>query len=100
VKELDVEQTPQSRSTPAPPAASEHVHAGRACPTCGEPRQADARFCEECGFDYGTDAPPAAAPAVEERSRLSGPVLWLVLLFWAVLAVGGLYFLYTALYAL
>jgi len=37
---------------------------------------------------------------VEERSRLSGPVLWLVLAFWVVLAVGGLYFLYTALYAL
>jgi len=96
-----VEQPSQLRSTPAPPSTPPAAPAGRACPTCGEPRQIDARFCEECGFDYGTDPPPPApAPAVEERSRLSGPVLWLVLAFWVVLAVGGLYFLYTALYAL
>jgi hypothetical protein len=113
-----VEQPPQSRSTPAPPnaprppadgsgspaagsSAPSTAPAGRVCPTCGEPRQAEARYCEECGYDFGTDPPPpvVAAPAVES-SRLSGPVLWLVIVFWAVLAVAGLYFLYTALYAL
>jgi hypothetical protein len=66
------------------------------CPVCSEPRQEDARYCEECGHDFG-EAP--AAP-VEERSRLTGPVLWLVVLFWAALAVVGMFFLYTSLYAI
>jgi hypothetical protein len=70
----------------------------RICPACAEPRQEDARYCEECGHDFSGDA--SSRPPVEERSRLSGPVLWLVMLFWAALAVGGLYFLYTALYSL
>ena len=68
------------------------------CPQCAEPRQEDARYCEECGHDFSGDAPPP--PPVEERSRLSGPVLWLVMLFWLALAVGGLWFLYTALFSL
>jgi hypothetical protein len=71
---------------------------------CSEPRAEDARFCEECGHDFGTEAPPAGAsvaPApAPEPSRLSGPVLWLVLLFWVGLAIGGLWFLYTALWAI
>jgi hypothetical protein len=37
---------------------------------------------------------------VAERSRLSGPILWIVMVFWALLAIGGLYFLYTALFVL
>jgi hypothetical protein len=40
------------------------------------------------------------APAAEENGRLKGPLLWLVMLFWVGLAVGGLYFLYTALWAI
>ena len=66
------------------------------CPVCREPRAEDARFCEECGHDYGGQAP---AP-VEERGMLSGPVLWAVMVFWVILAIGGLYFLYTALWAI
>jgi hypothetical protein len=108
-----VEQPPQSRSTPPPPAAplaparTEPPTANgaappetslRECPDCGEMRQAEARYCEECGYDFGTE--PVPPPAVEERSRLSGPVLWLVVAFWAILAIGGLWFIYTALYSL
>ena len=112
-----MEQPPPSRSTPPPaaapggavapgaapvdgvsePAAGPIAPGVLVCPTCAEPRQEDARYCEECGHDFSGDTPP---PPVEERRRLSGPTLWLVVLFWAVLAVGGLWFLYTALYAL
>jgi hypothetical protein len=70
------------------------------CPVCSEPRQEDSRYCEECGHDFGTEAPAAVPPPVPERTRLSGPTLWVVVLFWAVLAIGGLWFLYTALYSL
>jgi hypothetical protein len=115
-----VEQPPQSRSTPPPPPAAPKppVENGppRAdgaaapaspdapqvvilvCPECSEPRQADARYCEECGHDFGTD--PVPPPPTEERSRISGPVLWLIVAFWAILAVGGLWFLYSALFSL
>ena len=115
-----MEQPPQSRSTPPPPPAAPSAPAGTGapradgaaapaspdvpqiviaiCPECEEPRQADARYCEECGHDFGTA--PVAPPPTEERSRLSGPVLWLVLAFWAALAIGGLWFLYSALYSL
>lgn len=115
-----MEQPPQSRSTPPPPPAAPKPPAEKApssadgaagsaspdsprivlliCPECSEPRQAEARYCEECGHDFGTD--PVPPPPEEERPRLSGPVLWLVVAFWAVLALGGLWFLYTALYSL
>ena len=113
-----MEQPPQSRSTPPPPPAAPPAPAkastpraaGAApaaadaarivlliCPACSEPRQADARYCEECGHDFGTAPVP---PPAEERSRLSGPVLWLIVAFWAIIAIGGLWFLYTALYSL
>lgn len=120
-----MEQQPPSRSTPPPPpvppdsspgqsaspapvpaaeAASNGADASpavqvAACPVCREPRAEDARFCEECGFDYEGPA-PAAAPTVEERSGFRGPVLWLVLVFWVVLAVGGLFFIYNAIWSL
>ena len=115
-----MEQPPQSRSTPPPPPAAPKPPSGNGasradgaagaaspdaprivlliCPECSEPRQAEARYCEECGHDFGTA--PVPPPPSEERSRLSGPVLWLIVAFWAILAVGGLWFLYTALFAL
>ncbi|MGE3912735.1 MAG: zinc-ribbon domain-containing protein [Chloroflexota bacterium] len=65
------------------------------CPSCGEPRAEDVRYCEECGHDYGGQA----AEVAEERSRLSGPLLWVFMLFWVVLAIAGLWFLFTALWA-
>ena len=71
------------------------VVAAGAC--SGKPRAEDARFCEECGHDYGGAAPP---PAVEDRPMFSGPVLWAIMLFWVALAIGGLFFLYTALWAI
>jgi hypothetical protein len=112
-----VEQQPPSRSTPPPPPTPSVPPGGSSppkaqaappltspgmvvliCPVCSEPRAEEDRFCEECGHDYG--ATVAAAAPVEERGRLNGPLLWLVMLFWAGLAVGGLYFLYTALWAI
>ena len=66
------------------------------CPVCKEPRAEDARFCEECGHDYGTVVPPPP----EERPLFRGPVLWAITAFWAVLAVAGLFFLYYALWAI
>ena len=102
-----MEQPPQSRSTPPPPPATSPPAPASPnapqivvmiCPECDEPRQADARYCEECGHDFGTE--PVPPPPAEERPRISGPVLWLIVAFWAILAVGGLWFLYTALFSL
>jgi hypothetical protein len=31
---------------------------------------------------------------------LSGPLLWVMLLFWVALAIGGLFFIYNALWAI
>ena len=81
---------------PAPPVALPNIEI-TICPVCREPRAEDARFCEECGHDYGGQAPPSAE---EERPRFSGPVLWAIMLFWVALAIGGLFFLYTALWAI
>ena len=101
--------TPPPPSAPPPPPARADGAGAKApappseplpnieitiCPVCREPRAEDARFCEECGHDYGGEAPP---PAEEERPMFSGPVLWAILLFWVALAVGGLFFLYNAL---
>jgi len=69
------------------------------CPECQEQRTEDARYCEECGHDFESET-PATSPPPEERTGFSGPVLWLVLVFWVVLAVGGLIFLFTALWSL
>jgi hypothetical protein len=103
---------PSPSAVPPPPARSTAAQADGAtttsaspdvatvlCPDCGEPRAEAARFCEECGHDYEGNgaAPPAIA---EERSLLSGPLLWAVLVFWVVLIVGGLLFLYNALWAI
>jgi hypothetical protein len=65
------------------------------CPACGQPRAEGTRYCEECGHDYGG----VTAPEAEERSLLSGPALWVFLLFWIVLAIAGLWFLFSALWA-
>jgi len=104
-----VEQPPQPRSSPPPPpgapapspAAPPHAVL-LICPACGEPRQADARYCEECGHDFGEAPPPASATptGAADRPRLTGPVLWLVVVFWAVAAIVGLYFLYSAIWSL
>jgi hypothetical protein len=76
------------------------VPVGSACPSCSEPRQADSRYCQECGYDYGTEAAPPAPPPVPEPSRLSGPILWIVMVIWAVLIVVGVWYLYTQLFVL
>src|SRR4051794_37444894 len=109
MKEPDVEQPPQPRSSPPPPPAapaSSPAASSQAslmvCPACSEPRQADARYCEECGHDFGEAPPPVSATPTEpaDPPRLTGPVLWLVVLFWAVAAIAGLYFLYSAIWSL
>jgi hypothetical protein len=77
------------------------------CPVCKEPCAEDIRYCEECGHDFETAGPivatsaaTATAAAPEERTGFSGPILWLVMVFWVVLAIGGLFFLYTALWTI
>ncbi|MFN8634389.1 MAG: hypothetical protein U0893_11085 [Chloroflexota bacterium] len=108
-----MEPQPPPRSTPPPPpggapkppAASVAPDAGataastsggaRICPECNVPRATDARYCEECGHDYGTEP---IAP-VQERGALSGPALWIVLVFWAAVAIAGLFFIYAAIWA-
>jgi hypothetical protein len=102
-------QPPQSSTPPPPPSAAPPPPPPPAadaplpnieitiCPVCREPRAEDARFCEECGHDYGGQAVP---PAEEDRPMFSGPVLWAILVVWVALAIGGLYFLYTALWAI
>lgn len=125
-----MEQQPPSRSTPPPPpppppggaagpskeAASKAAAPAKSapadadggglpgslatvCPACGEPRAEDARYCEECGHDFESAA-PTPAPQPEEKTGFSGPVLWLIMVFWVVLAVAGLVFLFTALWSL
>ena len=114
-----MEPQQQPRSTPPPPPASSTSPAppppppaaapkggvpaapagGPAlvtvCPACGQPRAEGTRYCEECGHDYGG----ATAPEAEERPLLSGPMLWAFMLFWIILAVAGLWFLFSALWA-
>jgi len=89
-------------ATPAPPPDADEPLPNieiTICPVCREPRAEDARFCEECGHDFGGQ--PIAGPAAEEeRPMFSGPVLWAIMLFWAALAIGGLFFLYNALWSL
>jgi hypothetical protein len=108
-----VESQPPSRPTPPPPpggtsraaesgapaaarsTASPAGATARVCPACNEPRAADARYCEECGYDYGSQP----LPDPPERPFLTGPLLWLLLAFWLAVAVAGLWFLYTVLWA-
>jgi hypothetical protein len=92
--------SPSAASPPPPPPAADAPLPNieiTICPVCREPRAEDARFCEECGHDYGGQAVP---PAEEDRPMFSGPVLWAILVVWVALAIGGLYFLYTALWAI
>lgn len=82
---------------PPPPAAPSGDPAiiVMVCPACGEARAEGARYCEECGHDYGGKT----AAEAEDRNFLRGPVLWVFMLFWALLAVGGLWYLFTLLWA-
>lgn len=55
------------RLTPTPPLTVVQRAGSGGCPICGEPRLADARFCEVCRYDFVTHAAhaptrPAAAP--------------------------------------
>jgi hypothetical protein len=86
-----------SGKTPAPPSApaGEPDGAVTICPACGEPRAEDARYCEECGHDYGG----RTAPEAEERTFLSGPALWIFMLFWVALAIACLWYLFSVLWA-
>ena len=100
---------PPKASTPPPPPPPASGAAPRAavpaapvegpvvtvCPDCGQPRAEDTRYCEECGHDYGGKT----APEAEERSILSGPTLYAFMLFWIILAIAGLWFLFSALWA-
>lgn len=90
--------TPQPRqSTPAEGAAITSVPAGEVelCPMCSEPRDPEARYCEACRYDFENPPPPPEP----EPTRLQGPILWLIMVFWAALLVGGMIYIYTVLWA-
>ncbi|MCC6176539.1 MAG: hypothetical protein IT305_14625 [Chloroflexi bacterium] len=55
-----------------------------------------ARFCEECGFDFGTAENPAAPDSAGTGGMLRGPVLWAVMIVWAAIAIGALAWIYSA----
>jgi hypothetical protein len=94
-----VEPTPPQTSTPpAQPAATSEPPLDSlpaTCAVCGVAREPDDRFCEACGHDFTAPAPAPTGPG-----GMRGPLLWLFVLFWAALAVGGLIWLYTGLYRL
>ena len=41
-----------------------------------------------------------APPPADDKGPLSGPLLWAFMLFWVVVIVGGLLFLYSAIWSL
>ena len=86
-----------SPSPPPPPLAPEPVLSKlpSTCPVCGEARETDAQFCQACGHNF-----VASGDAPAPTSGLRGPLLWLVVVFWSMLAIAGLYWLYTGLYKL
>ena len=89
---------PTSPAPPPPPPPNEPVLANlpAICPVCGESREEDAQFCQACGHNFvgGPDAAPAPS------SGLHGPLLWLVVAFWAILGLLGIFWLYTSLFVL
>ena len=91
--------TPPPGSTPSsPPAsASEPSLAGlpSACPQCGQEREADDRYCPACGYDFADQAGGTA-----RTGGLGKPLLWILVVFWAAVAVAGLIYLYNGFYRL
>jgi hypothetical protein len=92
---VDSQPPPSPAPPPAPPGPA-ITNLPSTCPVCGEAREADAQFCQACGHNFvgGADAAPAAS------GGLRGPLLWVVVVFWALLGIGGLYWLYTSFYSL
>jgi hypothetical protein len=95
---VDPKPPPSQASAPPPPAAVDPEALDSlpaTCPICGEARDDDAQFCQHCGHNFVS---PNGAP--KAQGGLRGPLLWIVVVFWAVLGVVGLYWLYTGLYRL
>lgn len=63
---------------------------GPRCSNCGQPLEADSRFCQACGTPVADGAIEAAQE--DEKPR---PWFFLVTLLWAVIAIVALYFLYS-----
>jgi uncharacterized protein (DUF983 family) len=96
-----VEPQPPQSPTPPPPAqeAGEPALSGlpTTCPVCGESREVDDRFCEACGHDFTVPGSgPAAAPKIGSR----GLIILLIILIWAAICIGGLFYLYNGMYRL
>jgi hypothetical protein len=89
---------PPSPAPPPPPVAPTPALSDLplSCPVCNEAREEDAQYCQACGHNYtgGPDAAPVPSAGI--------PSLWLyaIVTFWAVLALLGMYWLYTTLYVL
>ena len=89
---------PPSPAPPPPPPATEPAleNLPDSCPVCAESREPDAQFCQACGHSF-TGAPDAAPV---ESAGIPSLMLYAVVAFWAVLAILGMYWLYTVLYRL
>jgi hypothetical protein len=93
-----VDPKPPPSAAPPPPIAAEPAELNNlpaACPICGEARENDAQFCQHCGHNF-----VSADGAPKTQGGLRGPLLWVIVVFWAVLAIAGLAWLYTGLYRL
>ncbi|HJL18040.1 MAG TPA: zinc ribbon domain-containing protein [Sandaracinaceae bacterium LLY-WYZ-13_1] len=49
---------------------------GNPCPRCGTDNAPHMRFCNNCGFQLRSEAPPEAAPAAEPAGEGQGTVCW------------------------
>jgi len=73
-----VAAAPRGASAAAPPAGVARKAPG-GCPVCGEPRVADARFCEVCRYDFVSRTggpPPVAAAPPAAPAPMRAPSKW------------------------
>jgi predicted amidophosphoribosyltransferase len=64
-----------------------------ACPNCGQPLDAAARFCEACGTQIGDPSAELGQPREDEKPRAWFPLL---LAGWFLIMVAALYFVYAS----
>lgn len=94
---MDPTPSPSAPPPPPPPAASAEQlkRLPATCPVCGDEREEDAQFCQNCGHNF-VDGDSQSAP----KRGLPGPMWLILIVFWAILGIVGMYWLYTGLYGL